>query len=272
MITAEKAPLTTPPENRGLVWIGSEELSRGFAGCNEALGVPSETQAEVDLLLWKLGEVDARTVDHCRRVGGYAGAIVKKIGGPQYGDAFHEGLARVCLAVHDVGKLFTDPATLHRTWGDDGWGKWDDAVDMLAMRDHPADGYKILDNNPALPPEAKFVAGCHHRYPDPSKPEREPYGIELSEIDKEYAADPAMRDWVHFLVKISVAADVYDSATNRKNSYLQEEEGLYDYLVGRLQPLFPEQWSEVMKALQEEHLYYHLRAPQATGYAPQQAV
>lgn len=245
-------------ENPTLDWTSSAELARGFADYNLGLGVPAETQAEVDHLLSELSEVDPRTADHGRRSGGYAGATVRALGG----GTFHQGIARVSVSLHDIGKKSTEPSTLHRSWGDAGWGLWSDDRDMPAISRHPKDGYKLLENNPFLPPETKYIAGCHHQYPDPLRTDRPVYGVELSQIDQDYAHDPAMRDWVHLLVKVAVAADVYDSATHRNNSYLQGNE-VYAYLVRRLQPLFPGEWQQVLHALQEEHLYYHLQVSEA---------
>lgn len=240
-------------ENRGLEWIESAELKDGFLRYTEGLGVPQDTLARLEYRMQLMAEKDPKTADHGFRVGGYAGAIIRKVGGEKYGTAFHEGLIRVMVALHDDGKLDAEDKVLASTWDN----TFDRDRDMPKFRLHAVDGYNSLNGDIFLPPETKYIAGCHHQYE-----EEEPYGIPLSWIDEEYKDDPDMRDWVHFAVKLAVAADIYDAATSRNNSYFTEGISTYDYIARRLQKLFPDKWEDVLGALQEEQLSHYLRAPQ----------
>lgn len=266
MSTIEISPLTNYDlhadteaaslENRGLEWIESAKLKDGFLRYTEGLGVPTETLARLEYRMGLMAEKDTQTANHGFRAGGYAGAIIRKIGGEKYGTTFHEGLIRVEVALHDDGKSNTENEVLARTWDN----TFDRNRDMPELRRHPVDGYNSLNGDPFLPPETKYIAGCHHQYE-----EEEPYGVPLAWIDEEYKDDPEMRDWVHFAVKVAVAADIYDAATYRNNSYFTEGISTYDYIARRLHKLFPNEWKDVLEALQEEQLTHYLRAPQSVA-------
>lgn len=230
--------------------LSSHELCVMFAQENERLGIPFEAQRAIDKLLWQLGEVDARTADHCRRVGDYTGAVIGAIGGEKYANDYHVLVGRLAGAGHDVGKVKTPAATLHRTWGDEGWGEWRDSVDMPAIEGHAKDGYKMIARETSLPQEIKYGAGCHHVFVDQDKPGRHAYGIPLAEIDEVYKDDPDMKEWVHFMIKAVVAADIFDAATTRKgDSYLDPETDEYEHVRKRLEKIFPDQHEDVMTAL-----------------------
>jgi len=249
-----------PIENRGLALISTVDLENGFREYNRGIAVPEEQQKRIDeLLLLQSQEIGSSSLaDHGRRVGGYAGALVRRLGGVKYDTNFHEGLVRVMGSLHDIGKVKTDRSTLMRSLGIEGWGTFDRITDMPAMESHPKDGFDIVDNDKILPPETKFIAGCHHQFPADGT---EAYGVSLSKIDEAYCDKPAMRDWVHFAVRIIAAADVYDAATSRNNGYFSQDASMYDKISERLIKIIPEHWQTAMTALQDEHMHYYLRAP-----------
>jgi hypothetical protein len=237
-------------------WISSHELALGYGAVNLALGVPLGTQRRTDELIWNLGEKCYRTANHGRRVGGYAGAVVREVGGPNFGTDYHIGIMRIIGGVHDIGKLVTEEVTLHRTFGDPGYGEWDEAVDLPNIWPHAEDGAQMVEGDSQLPEETPLGIGCHHQYPDPTKPERPIYGRRLATIDEVYKNQPQMRAWGHLMVKSLVAGDTYDAVTSRANTYLSPGDSAYKYMLARLKPLFPEQHERVLGALQREHVHY----------------
>lgn len=268
MNTAEMDPMTLPQEeNRGLELIGSHELAMGFAKRNRELGITPEMQAKTDELLWELSErqKDPRTADHGRRTGGYAGAVAAVLGFT----AEQQGYIRVDMALHDMGKENTDPDTMHRSHGDEGYGVWNEAVDRPNILKHPEDGYNRLAREPHLRPSAKYVAGCHHQYPDIGQ---EAYGVPLSEIDREFADNEPLRILTHAEVFIANIVDKWDAASRNNSRFLEGSE-VVEYMREYLEQYLPgdEQVQDaIIGALQDEQIHY-LRAPQDTGYSPQAA-
>jgi hypothetical protein len=268
-IDVSSSGLSQSPENRGLVWLSHEELANGFRKYNEGLGVQPNQQADIDDLLEAMSnEVDPELADHDRRVGGYAGALLRTIGGEQYGTTFHEGIIRVMCAVHDIGKIKIDKQVMMRSLMK-GDRPFDRELDMPEMRKHPEAGFEMVKYDSILPPETKFIAGCHHQFPPVEGDE--PYGIPLSKIAEEFPGDEnaTLRDWIHFAIKITALADYYDSYTNRigKSTYYTsatiDDVDIYNHVSAYAQKLFPDNWQTAIKALQDEQIYYNLKAPQA---------
>lgn len=254
----EEAPYIRPQENRGLESISSHELAVGFANYNYGLGITGEAQRRVDELLWKLGEKDgSRTADHGRRTGGYAGALARRFGcTPE-----QELRIRIGAALHDDGKCFTDEVTMHRTNCDEGWGKWDDAVDLPNIMNHPQDGHDHLANETLLPPETKFIAGGHHWYPEAGRPA---YGIDPAEIEHEFPDDEQMQNWVHFEIFLTAIADKWEAATSRRNSKFSDGSSVIDYMYEYLDTYLPGQrqlQQVIIHTLQDEQIHYQ-QAPQ----------
>lgn len=236
--------------------IGSHALAVGFADFNLGLGVSLETQQRVDSRLWVLGERCPRTADHGRRAGGYAGAIIRTVGGKEFGTNEHVATGRITGGIHDIAKALTDPGTLHRSMGDIEYGPWVESRDMPKLWHHPKDGAEMTMGDPDLPEETPYGIGCHHQYPDFMKPGARLYGMSLETIDQVYRNAPQMRKWVHFLVRSVVAGDIFDAVTSRSNDYLRPGDSVHNYMIERLKPLFPTMWSVALGALQREQVHY----------------
>lgn len=238
------------------MWIDSASLANGFSKYNQGLGVPAEYQQRVDDLL---GRVSAdihpelsEYGDHQRRVGGYAGVLLPVLY-PQYDTPFHIGLIRISGAIHDVGKEDIDEDVFMRSFAVPGYGTFERDVDMSEMEKHATYGYlKIAGEPEGLPPEAAFIAGCHHQFPDIGQ---QPYGIELAEIYRQYRDDPDMARWIHCGAEVVSMADYFD-ATSRKNLYFASSEDRVSGLLRYMQRRRPGQETMIIDTLLEERAHY----------------
>ena len=237
-----------------LVPIDSESLAAGFRSYNQGIRIPLEYQERVDDILDREArEIAPELADHGRRVGGYAGAILMNLDHPLYSDTFHEGIVRTCGAVHDIGKEKTRREVLYSSLGRTEFGSFNWDQDREYIEPHPVDGYIMLTEDPeALPPEARYAAGCHHWI----SPNREPYGLPMSIIDRENSKNLGLVDWAHFMLRVVAMADRYDAATSRINNFFDSEGEKGKYVASQAHKLFPGQEAQVITALRTEQTHY----------------
>lgn len=233
--------------------LGSDLLASGFREYNSGLDVPSIYQDTLDEILEAQAlEICPTLADHQRRVGGYAGTILPIIY-PEYDDSFHIGLIRIAGALHDIGKKEIERTVVYRSLGIDGFGAFDRTRDMPEMKKHTFYGYKILGSlGGFVPPEAAFIAGLHHRFPNVGQ---EGYGLELSEVDRILSNNPGMDNWVNCGAKVVAMCDYFD-ATSRVNGYFKSDEERDTALIKYMRHHQPDNYAEILGVLHAEKLNY----------------
>lgn len=172
----------------------TENIQEAKKGISEIVDLVISENATADQLL-KITSYDFYTYTHSVNVGVLSIMLCKALFKGSDAHDMHELGAGFFL--HDIGKTRVDPAIINKP------GKLTDE-EMMKMRSHPYQGYKILSEANQLTEECKFIVMQHHEREDGTGYPRRLKG-----------------DEIHTYGRIGCIADVYDAITAER-SYKQK--------------------------------------------------